>query len=279
MKYISIVFSMAIIATCTTCAQTGSKWQLVWQDEFNYTGLPDTTKWGYESGYVRNNEKQFYTKARRENAMVNNGVLAITGIKEQYPNPLYKATSADWRYHYKTTSYTSASITTEGFAGWQYGRIEVKAKMPKGGGMWPAIWMLGTNNKQVSWPACGEIDIMEWIGNHPQDIYGTIHYPVGKGESKSSGGKITDSTLGSRFHVYAIEWDESAIDIYLDDKRYHHFVIDSAGTGADNPFRRPFYLLLNMAMGGEWPGPIDDSVLPQQFLVDYVRIYQKKNKW
>jgi beta-glucanase (GH16 family) len=256
-------------------AQKKHGWKLVWQDEFNYTGFPDAKKWDYETGYVRNNEQQFYTHARKKNVSVSNGLLTIAGKKEKYPNPFYKKGSSNWKYQYSTTSYTSASINTEGLAGWQYGRIEVKAKMPKGGGMWPAIWMMGTNRKKVGWPGCGEIDIMEFIGNHPTDIYGTIHFPDAQKEHRSSGGKTTDTTLSNQFHVYAIEWNKEAIDLYFDDRMYHHFVIDSAGTGSNNPFRKPFYLLINLAMGADWPGPIDDTILPQQFVVDYVRVYKK----
>jgi beta-glucanase (GH16 family) len=175
--------------------------------------------------------------------------------------------------------YTSASINTLGKAvpiaiGRQYGRVEVKAKLPHGGGIWPAIWMMGANRPEVGWPKCGEIDIMEFVGNHPEDIYGTIHYPVDEG-NKSSGGKTPAVQVNSDFHIYAMEWNEKTIDLYFDKIKYHSFPIDTAGTGSENPFRKPFYLLINLAMGANWPGPIDDKVLPQQFIIDYVRVYQK----
>lgn len=270
-------FFLMVMITFSLTAQKKEKLKLVWSEEFNYKGLPDTTKWGYEVGHIRNKEQQYYTHARKENAWVNKGVLAITGRKESYPNEFYKKDGKDWKFKDSTAQYTSASINTLGKAGWQYGRIEVKAKLPQGGGIWPAIWMMGVNRTELGWPKCGEIDVMEFIGNHPEDIYGTIHYPdpVSK-ENKSKGNKTIEKKLDKGFHVYAIEWNEQTIDVYFDKKKYHSFPIDTAGLGSENPFRKPFYLLINLAMGANWPGPIDDRVLPQQFIIDYVRVYQKK---
>jgi beta-glucanase (GH16 family) len=258
-----LLLGALFINSLPAAAQKKQGWKLIWKEEFNYTGLPKEKNWGYETGYVRNKEQQYYTKARKENIWVEQGLLHITGRKEAVKDTMGQ--------------YTSASINTLGKAGWKYGRIEVRAKLPKGGGIWPAIWMMGSNRNQVGWPACGEIDVMEFIGNHPKEVYGTIHYPItGPAKSKSNGGKTTSETLNTEFHVYAIEWDKDKIEIFLDDQKYHTFFIDTAGTGEDNPFRKPQYLLLNLAMGANWPGPIDESVLPQQFLVDYVRVYQRK---
>ena len=272
---LSFVFILMITSSLT--AQKKEKWKLVWREEFNYTGLPDPTKWGYEEGHIRNQEHQYYTNARKENAWVNVGVLTITGRKENYPNKFYNKGSQEWNTKDSTAQYTSASINTLGKASWKYGRIEVKAKLPQGCGIWPAIWMMGDNRTTVGWPKCGEIDIMEFIGNHPKDIYGTIHYhdSIAKGH-QSNGSKIVGEKLDTDFHIYGIEWNEQTIDLYFDHKKYHSFAIDSAGKGSENSFRKPFYLLINLAMGANWPGPIDDGVLPQQFVVDYVRIYQKK---
>ena len=268
---------LILIAGTSSNAQKREKWKLVWKEEFNYSGLPNAKKWSYEVGHIRNNEKQYYTNARKENAWVSNGVLAITGKKESFPNEFFKKGSGDWKTQDSTAQYTSASINTLGKVGWKYGRIEIKAKLPHGRGIWPAIWMMGTNRLEVGWPKCGEIDIMEFVGNQPKDIYGTMHFPDPNAEgNKSNGNKITSENLKNDFHLYAIEWNEKTIDVYFDNNKYHSFSIDSAGVGEDNPFRKPFYLLLNLAMGANWPGPIDDSVLPQQFLVDYVRVYEKK---
>jgi beta-glucanase (GH16 family) len=276
-KYIFLfLLFFVLIKPDTASAQKKEKWKLVWKEEFNYTGLPDASKWGYEEGHVRNKEQQYYTNARKENVWVNKGVLTITGRKESYPNESFKKGDTDWKSKDSVAQYTSASINTLGKAGWQYGRIEVKAKLPSGGGIWPAIWMMGTNRPEVGWPKCGEIDIMEFIGNHPEDIYGTIHYPdpVANG-NKSNGGKTIAVKVNSDFHTYTMEWNEKTIDLYFDKVKYHSFPIDTAGTGPENPFRKPFYLLINLAMGANWPGPIDDKVLPQQFIIDYVRVYQK----
>ena len=272
-----LLLPIFICSTLFSAAQKMAGWTLAWQEEFNYTGLPDVKKWGYENGHQRNNEQQYYTNARKENIWVENGYLTIKGRKENYPNKAFKKGATEWQQKDSLAQYTSASINTHGLVDWQYGRIEVKAKLPHGGGIWPAIWMMGIDKEKVGWPRSGEIDIMEFIDNHPTDIYGTLHFGGTAGDHKASGSKVTDNTLQNDFHVYGIEWNAGKIDIFFDDKVFHHFVIDSAGTGNNNPFRKPFYLMLNLAMGAEWPGPIDDAVLPQQFIIDYVRVY-KKNK-
>ena len=272
-----LFFPILMLTLLNTQAQTKKGWKLTWQDEFNYTGLPDSTKWNYEVGHIRNNEQQYYTRARKENIWVNNGMLCITGRKEVFSNEFYQAAISDWRHKDSIAQYTSASINTFGKTAWKYGRIEVRAKLPHGGGIWPAIWMMGEDRKQVGWPKCGEIDIMEFIGNHPTDIYSTIHFPDSLKTSRSSGSKINDSTVSNSFHTYALEWDENKIDIWFDHKRIHHFIIDSAGSFAAPTFRKPFCLLLNLAMGANWPGPIDDAVLPQHYFIDYVRVYEPAN--
>lgn len=257
---------------------TPKAWKLVWQEEFDYTGLPDPAKWSYEVGHVRNQEQQYYTSARKENIWVENGVLTITGRKEKYPNQFYIPGSKDWKTKDSLASYTSASINTLGKAGWKYGRIEVRAKIAHGPGIWPAIWMKGTNNLEVKWPKCGEIDIMEFVGNHPSDIYGTLHFlKPGTDQLISNGGITKAEKPFDDFHIYAIEWDKDRIDLFYDDINYHSVRLDDAGDSSqDNPFRKPFYLLLNLALGANWPGPIDDKVLPQKYWIDYVRVYEKK---
>lgn len=270
--FISTFFFM----TCTsTQAQNKDDWKLVWSEEFDYKGLPDSTKWTYELGHVRNQEKQYYTGQRSENVEVKRGKLYITGRKENYPNVAFEEGSNNWRKSKPYAQYTSGCITTEGLNAWLYGRIEVRAKLPRGNGIWPAIWMLGENFNDIGWPYSGEIDIMEHVGTDPHTVHGTVHYPVGEDEDyKSDGGEITKKRLSRRFHTYAIEWSGSKIDFYFDDVIYHSFEIDKAGNGPDNPFRKPHFLLINLAMGAKWPGPIDDKVLPQQFVIDYVRVYQ-----
>ena len=250
-------------------------WKLAWSDEFDYEGPPDPKKWDYEEGFVRNNEMQYYTRARRENARVEKGVLVIEGRKEKFRNPKYQRGSKDWRRGREFAEYTSAALITRGKASWRYGRIEVRAKLPRGKGMWPAIWTLGTNRSKVRWPGCGEIDIMEFVGKQPDHVHGNAHYGLG-GRHRSKHGKLRTKAPYDDFHVYAIEWFPDRIDFYFDKKKYHTFRIDDAGKGADNAFRRPHYLLINLAIGGSWGGKIDEAVLPQKYLIDYVRVYEPK---
>ncbi len=279
--------------------KTKSKFtNLVWADEFNNNGLPDPAKWSYEEGFVRGIDNQIYTKGRIQNAAVGNGFLTITGKKEQYANKQYSVQkkmaydvdnarkalkteqlnkpAAVRKFYDSVSHYTSASITTLGKAEWTYGRIEVKAKVPSGKGVWPAIWMLGTNRAKTGWPKCGEIDIMEFVGKDPGHVFATVHYAdtVARKTKQKQGSKIDVNAPFNDFHIYAVEWDSTQIKFYYDEKAYYTFSVDEAGTKADNPFRKPFYLLLNLALGGEWGGPIDDSILPGKFVIDYVRVYQ-----
>ncbi len=250
-------------------------WKLVWSDEFNYSGLPDQSKWNYEEGFVRNHEKEYYTKARKENAVVKDGFLYITGIKEHYRNAAYKAGSTGWETKDSVADYTSASINTQGKASWKYGKIEVRAKLPAGKGVWPAIWMLGDNISKKGWPECGEIDIMENVGFEPRNVYATMHYLDPVTQKHGSNGKHTESaTLSTEFHIYTLEWDKKEIRVYLDNTLYQTFNVDDAGKGRHNGFRHKQYMLLNLALGGDWGGQIDDSIFPQQYIIDYVRVYQ-----
>ena len=254
-----------------------NNWQLVWSEEFDYDGLPNSAKWNFEEGFIRNAEEQYYTKARLENSRVENGMLVIEGRKEQFLNPKFKENSKDWREKKEFAEYTSAAIVSAGKVSWTYGRIEVRAKLPHGGGVWPAIWTLGENitHPATPWPICGEIDIMEFVGNEPENVHGNIHYGP-DGEHKFEPGMLATPHPWDGFHVYAIDWDEQKIDFYFDNKKYHSVDLDVAGKGADNAFRKPHYLLINLALGGGWGGKIDDSIFPQKFLVDYVRVYKKK---
>jgi beta-glucanase (GH16 family) len=156
---------------------------------------------------------------------------------------------------------------------WQYGRIEVRAKLPSGKGVWPAIWTLGTNITQVGWPACGEIDIMEFVGKETNNVHGTVHYAVdGKHQADSS--TMETPTPFAAFHNYSVEWTPERIDFFFDRQKYHTVLIAKAGGPAVNPFCKPHYLIINFALGGSWGGPIDDSVLPQKYIIDYVRVYR-----
>lgn len=242
-------------------AAATNEWKLVWSDEFNTDGPPDPAKWGYEEGFVRNKEKQYYTRERLENARVEKGLLIIESRKETFKN----------------AEYTSASLTTRKKASWTRGRVEVRAKLPKGRGVWPAIWMLGVDEKRAGWPACGEIDIMEYVGFDPDTIYANVHtrtFNHAKGTGRGS--KIKAATPCDVFHVYAMEWHADRLDFFLDGQKYFSCPNDGGGEGSW-PFESPEYLILNTALGGAWGGQkgIDDAIFPQRFEIDYVRVYQK----
>ncbi len=257
------------------------EWKLIWSDEFDYEGLPDPDKWDYEEGFERNEELQYYMKTRKENARVEKGYLIIEGRKERMPNPRFGKGWADWQRNRKLMDYTSASVITKKKFEFTYGRVEVRAKMPWGRGMWPAIWTLGSNIADVGWPRCGEIDIMEYVGKDPHMIHANNHFADSTIKDtavhRTAGhGKITIKEPYKDFHVYAIDWDEKQITFFVDDKQFATLNIDVAGKGPDNPFRQPHYLLLNLALGGSWGGPIDESALPQKYSIDYVRVYESK---
>jgi beta-glucanase (GH16 family) len=257
-----------------------AEWRLVWSDEFDKPGLPDPSKWTYEEGFVRNNELQFYTRGRRENARVENGMLIIETRKESWRNPQYdpQRQQRSWRFSRETADYTSASLVTQGIAEWKHGRVEVRAKLPRGKGFWPAVWMLGSNREKAGWPACGEIDIMENVGFDPDTIHGTIHTAKYNHVKKTQkGDKTTVTRPYEDFHLYAREWNEDQLDIFVDGRKYFSFTNEKSGPEAW-PFDQPMYLILNVAFGGAWGGQqgIDDSTLPQSMAVDYVRVYARR---
>jgi beta-glucanase (GH16 family) len=257
-----------------------SDWKLVWSDEFDKPGLPDPAKWNYETGFVRNREAQYYTASRLENARVENGCLVIEARKESFNNPAFDATANtnDWIRSREFASYTSASLTTRERFSWKYGRIEVRAKLPSGRGVWPAIWTLGTNEATVGWPACGEIDIMEMVGFRPDMIYGHIHTLESvKTKKVKDGTGLKIPGASDDFHIYAIEWNPDRMDFLVDGKKYYTYHNPHTGEAAW-PFDKDQYLILNLAIGGAWGGAkgIDDTIFPQRFYIDYVHVYQKQ---
>lgn len=253
-------------------------WELVFSDEFNYSGKPDSTKWTYDIGIgVREDgwgswEAQYYTDNLR-NASVENGYLKITAIKEEYGS-IIPETGADHR-----RSYTSARLITRGKAELQYGRYEFRVKLPSGRGTWPAIWMLGSDYNAYNWPACGEIDIVEHVGTDPDGVLAGIHCTkYNHLDHTTRNHTMVVPTAETVFHDYALEWDSEKIEAYIDGVK--HFTFYNEHTGEDAwPFDKPFDLILNIAVGGGWGGylGIDDSIFPQSMLVDYVRYYRKKS--
>jgi beta-glucanase (GH16 family) len=252
-------------------APPSSGWTLSWSDEFNAANgsTPDESKWTYDlgGGGWGNNELETYTN-RAANAQIQNGNLVITAQKETF-------TGTDGI----TRDYTSARLKTLGLFSQAYGRFEARIKIPAGQGMWPAFWMMGNDIVAVHWPKCGEIDVMENIGKEPGMVHGSLHGP-------KTGGGTTDTTstatlpgnqnFAADFHVYAVEWDTTEIRFYLDTNNYATVKkADWPSTGTW-PFDHPFFILLNFAVGGNWPGSPDATTqFPQQMLVDYVRVYTK----
>jgi beta-glucanase (GH16 family) len=252
--------------TPTVSGARPASWKLVWSDEFDKDGLPDATKWAYDTSRNKegwhNEEKQYYAAARLENSRVSAGKLIIQAHKE-------KLTSAA---DYGGQAYTSARLFTRGKQDWTYGYMEVRAKLPCGLGTWPAIWMLGTKG---AWPADGEIDIMEHVGKKKGEVLGTVHtaaYNHSIGTQKGGATNVPDAC--DTFHNYQMNWTVDEIRIGVDDKVFFTFANSKDGDNAKWPFSNPQYLLLNLAIGGMLGGPVDDAIFPVQMEVDYVRMYQ-----
>lgn len=275
MKSVGRIVVVAAFAALAWGGFAAENWKLVWSDEFEGDGLPGAKKWTNEVGFIRNRESQYYTAVRKENARLENGKLIIEARKEKFPNARFEA--GNNRHGPEFAEVTSASLTTQNIAAWKHARIEVRAKLPQGRGVWPAIWMLGTNVREVGWPACGEIDIMEYVGFEPDTIHANIHTRKYNHVKKTGkGDKITVEKPFADFHVYAIEWNAEKIDFFVDGKKYFTYAKEE-GAGDDAwPFNHPHYLILNLAIGGAWGGQngIDDSIFPARYEIDYVRVYQ-----
>ena len=271
-----ILFSGVCVNSTYAAAQTAGaqaatrEWKLVWSDEFNGPNgsAVDASKWVSESGGGGwgNNELEYYT-TRRENAFQQDGNLVIKVLQEKYIGP-----------DDATRNYTSARLKTLGKFSQTYGRFEARIKIPRGQGIWPAFWMLGNDIDKPGWPTCGEIDIMENIGKEPALVHGTIHGPGYSGEHGIGAPYALPSgqAFADDFHVYAMEWEPNTIRFYVDDHLYTTRTPADLPKGAKWVYDHPFFLLLNVAVGGGWPGdPDSTSVFPQTMLVDYVRVYER----
>ena len=315
-KLLPVLGVMATVGCSTKPAPTATNstepspvragWQLVWQDEFNGSSI-DQSKWSLEQNCWGggNDELQCYTN-QPANAFVTNGVLHIVARKEQFSGPAIHEDSADYlTLPAKTLPYTSARLRSKNKGDWRYGRFEIRAKLPKGQGTWPAIWMLPTDQFYGAWPLSGEIDIMEavnlgTISDEPsaladeveRRVHGTLHYGKRPPHNVYTGKsyKLPDGkSPADDFHTYAIEWQEGEISWFVDGVRYatqrsNEWFTDAKqimpDITASAPFDQRFHLLLNLAVGGNWAGNVNDkgvdqSVFPQSMLVDFVRVYQR----
>jgi len=251
-----------LLPTGSSAHSLAASRRLVWSDEFDKPGAPDPSKWRYDVGGEGwgNNELQFYTRDRRENARVEDGHLIIEARRERW----------------EQREYTSARLVTKGTGDWTYARVEVRARIPKGRGSWPAIWMLATTKGPLRWPDDGEIDIMEHVGFDPGIIHGSVHtkrYNHIIGTQKTATTAVPDAM--DAFHVYTTEWDRDRLRIFVDDREYFSFANEH--TGHDTwPYDAPFHLLLNIAVGGDWGGKqgVDEATFPLRMDIDYVRVYQ-----
>ena len=247
-------------------APSSPAWQLVWQDEFDQPGAPDPARWGYDVGGHGwgNKELQFYTDDRRENARVEDGRLIIEAHREPWEG----------------MAYTSARLVSKGQGDWTYGRFEIKARVPRGRGTWPAIWMLPTvwDLGDGSWPDNGEIDIMEHVGHDHGVVHASLHTRDHQWPKNTQlSGRTDVPTVSDQFHVYALEWEKDEIRMYVDDR--HFFTARREGAGWTTwPFFKDFHFVLNIAIGGLWGGAegVDDSIFPQRMEIDYIRVYQRE---
>lgn len=249
-------------------------YQLVWSDEFDRDGPPDPTKWTFETGFVRNDEAQWY---QPENARVENGRLVIEARRERRRNPHFEPGSGDWRREREFAEYTSASLTTRGLHAWRYGRFEMRARIPVRAGAWPAFWTVGESGR---WPASGEIDIMEyyrgmllanaaWADTAGRAAWASTRTPIAE---------LGGERWAERFHVWRMDWDERAIRISVDRRLLAVVPLDNTwnrdGDGR-NPLRQPHHLILDLAIGGTQGGDPSASAFPMRYEIDWVRVYQR----
>ncbi len=286
-RTLSLVCTVLILASLGSCGSGGSggstgtsdpstpynwngTWTLVWSDDFSGPdgSSPDPSKWAFDvgGGGWGNQELETYT-SRTQNAQIQGGNLVITAIKEDY-------TGTDGI----ARNYTSARLKTKSKFSQQYGKFEARIKIPTGQGIWAAFWMLGNNIDTAQWPTCGEIDIMENVGNEAYTVHGSLHGPQYSGANPlTSSYSVTGAKLSDDFHVYAVEWEPKVVRFYVDGNLYSTRTPADIPSGATWVYDHPFFLLMNVAVGGAWPGSPDaTTVFPQSMVVDYVKVYSRQ---
>ncbi len=269
-----VLFTLSCGGGATLQPPPPASYKLSWSDEFNGAdgSSPDSSKWTYDTGVGGNgwgnNELETYTN-RTKNAQIQGGNLVITTVKETYADPSDGV----------MRNYTSARLKTQNLFSQAYGRFEARIKIPAGQGMWPAFWMLGKDIVAVGWPKCGEIDIMENIGKEPGIVHGSLHGPSTVARTSDASAPFSlpaGQNFAADFHLYAVEWEPGTVRFYVDSNLYATFNSSQWPAGGTWAFDHPFFIILNVAVGGDWPGAPDNStIFPQQMLVDYVRVYSK----
>ena len=264
-------YSQSVRSDDTSTAD--STYRLVWQDEFEENGKPRASHWNYEEGFVRNQEDQWY---QPENAICQDGFLIIEAKKERRANPNYQPGSNNWKENREFAEYTSSSLCTRGLHSWQYGRFEMRAKIDTSPGLWPAFWTLG---EEGAWPACGEIDIMEyyrgmllanaaWAGSGDETVWDDVRKEIEN---------FNDPNWANKFHVWRMDWNEQAIKLYVDDQLLNTIAVKKTINqrgNIKNPMKQPHYLIINLAVGGTNGGAPSLTEFPRKYIIDYVRVYQ-----
>ena len=270
-----IAILWSCLALALPLAAQSSEWKLVWSDEFDRDGRLDPAKWTYETGFVRNEELQWY---QPENAWCENGFLIIEGRRERKRNPGYVEGSTRWQARREYAEYTSASVTTRGIASWKYGRFEMRARIDTRAGLWPAFWSLGVERR---WPENGEIDIMEYFRD---TLLANLIWKSGNPRERTASftrrrplASFDDPEWSKKFHVWRMDWDEKRVVISVDGQVLNESDLDQAANpDGTNGFRQPQYIILNLAIGGTAGGDPSNTRFPAHFEIDYVRIYQKQ---
>ncbi|HLO79834.1 MAG TPA: glycoside hydrolase family 16 protein [Chitinophagaceae bacterium] len=252
-----------------------AQYKLVWSDEFDSNGAPDPNKWRFETGFVRNEEAQWY---QSKNAYCEGGNLVIEGRKERKPNPNYVQGSTGWRTNREFIEYTSSSVVMKQEHAFQYGKLEVRARIDTQTGLWPAIWTLGTSGE---WPSNGEVDVMEYYDDRilANFAYGSAtRYSAIWDEGSKAIASFGGALWANQFHIWTLEWDENTMRILIDGQLMNSIDLSQTINKSDgkNPFLQKHYLLLNLAMGGTRGGSLANTILPSKYMIDYVRIYQKQ---
>ncbi|MES2981189.1 MAG: glycoside hydrolase family 16 protein [Verrucomicrobiota bacterium] len=278
MKFFTLsILSLLLASICQAEPTQHKGYKLVWADEFDKDGPPNPKNWVFEEGFRRNRELQWYQK---ENATCKDGLLIIEGKKVNLPNPEYTKASKDWKKSRPTIEYTSSCLRTIGLHSWQYGRFEIRAKIPASTGLWPAIWTLGVEGE---WPGNGEVDILECYKGQilANACWGTKERWKAKWDSSKTPLKsFNDPQWIDKFHVWRMDWDEKVINLYVDDKLLNAIdltkTINPDNKGPKNPFQQPHFLLLNLAIGGDAAGDPAGTKFPVRYEIDYARVYQKE---